>query len=82
MVLDYVILFLAICNIASLNGNAISNRSVNTSPLPPLSDRCKEAARDPARKIEAIKIYREETGLGLRDAKNAVEAFIANASTL
>ena len=44
-------------------------------PLPP-SDRVKEIARDPNRKIEAIKVYREETGAGLAEAKEAVEAFI------
>lgn len=41
-----------------------------------LSDRVKELARDPARKIEAIKAYREETGAGLAEAKQAIEAFI------
>jgi ribosomal protein L7/L12 len=28
------------------------------------------------RKIEAIKVYREETGVGLTEAKEAVEAYI------
>jgi ribosomal protein L7/L12 len=42
----------------------------------PLSDRIKELARDPKRKIEAIKVYREETGAGLAEAKEAVEAFM------
>ena len=41
-----------------------------------VSDRVKELARDPSRKIEAIKVYREETGVGLREAKAAVEDFI------
>ena len=41
-----------------------------------LTDRVKELARDPARKIEAIKLYREETGAGLAEAKEAVETFI------
>jgi ribosomal protein L7/L12 len=41
-----------------------------------LSDHVKELARDPARKIEAIKVYREETGVGLAEAKAAVEAYI------
>ena len=41
-----------------------------------LSDRVKEIARDPAKKIQAIKIYREETGAGLADAKEAIEAYI------
>jgi hypothetical protein len=44
-------------------------------PTRPLSDRVKELAGDPARKIEAIKAYREETGAGLAEAKQAVEAF-------
>ena len=44
----------------------------------PLSDRVKQLAGDPARKIEAIKIYREETGAGLKEAKDAIEAFINN----
>src|SRR5882724_11363265 len=38
------------------------------------SERVKEIARDPNRKIEAIKAYREETGADLADAKQAVEA--------
>lgn len=42
----------------------------------PLSDRVKQLASDPARKIEAIKVYREETGAGLAEAKEAVEAYI------
>jgi hypothetical protein len=41
-----------------------------------LSDRVKELARDPNRKIEAVKFYREETGAGLAEAKGAVEAFV------
>jgi hypothetical protein len=41
-----------------------------------LSDRVKELARDPYKKIEAIKVYREETGANLVEAKDAVEAYI------
>jgi ribosomal protein L7/L12 len=41
-----------------------------------LSERVKELARDPSRKIAAIKAYREETGAGLAEAKEAVEAWI------
>jgi ribosomal protein L7/L12 len=33
-------------------------------------------AADPGRKIEAIKVYREETGAGLAEAKEAIESFI------
>ena len=42
----------------------------------PLSDRVKQLAADPLRKIEAIKAYREETGAGLAEAKEAIESFI------
>ncbi|MFI4996051.1 MAG: ribosomal protein L7/L12 [Hyphomicrobiales bacterium] len=48
-----------------------------TSPAA-LSARVQDIARDPARKIEAIKAYREETGLGLKEAKDAVEGFPAS----
>jgi ribosomal protein L7/L12 len=41
----------------------------------PLSDRVKQLAADPGRKIEAIKVYREETGAGLAEAREATEAF-------
>jgi len=43
-----------------------------------LSDRVKELAGDPSRKIEAIQAYREETGASLADAKAAVETFISS----
>jgi hypothetical protein len=36
-------------------------------------------ARDPAQRIAAIKLYRELAGVGLLEAKNAVEAFLAAA---
>lgn len=42
----------------------------------PLSERVRQIASDPAQKIPAIKAYREETGAGLAEAKEAVEAFI------
>jgi ribosomal protein L7/L12 len=41
-----------------------------------LSERVKELARDPSKKINAIKVYREETGAGLKESKEAVEAWI------
>src|SRR5262249_326593 len=43
---------------------------------PPLSDRVKQLASDPVRKIEAIEVYREETGAGLAEAKEAIEAYL------
>ena len=42
----------------------------------PLSERVKQLANDPSRKIEAIKVYREEIGAGLAEAKEVVEAYI------
>jgi hypothetical protein len=39
-----------------------------------VSERVKELVRT-GKKIEAIKMYREETGAGLKEAKDAVEAF-------
>lgn len=46
-----------------------------------LSERVKEAANDPARKIEAIKLFREETGASLAEAKAAVEHYIRTAKS-
>lgn len=40
-------------------------------------ERVREAIRS-GQKIEAIKIYREVTGLGLKEAKGAVERLIAS----
>ena len=53
-------------------------RQLNIDPTKPpeLSDRVRELARDPARKIEAIKVLRDETGAGLAEAKDAVESYI------
>jgi len=42
-----------------------------------LSEEVKALANDPAKKIAAIKLHREQTGLGLKEAKDAVDAYIA-----
>lgn len=42
-----------------------------------LSQKVKALADAPAQKIEAIKLHREQTGLGLSEAKDAVEAYLA-----
>lgn len=54
-------------------------RALNIEPdsCDDLSEAVKEIARDPNRKIEAIKAYREETGASLVEAKEAVENFQA-----
>ena len=54
----------------------LQQMNINFDESSGLSDRVKELARDPHRKIEAIKIYRDETGAGLLEAKEAVEAYI------
>lgn len=41
-----------------------------------LSNEVKALADDPAQKIAAIKLHRDQTGLGLKEAKDAVEAYI------
>jgi hypothetical protein len=41
-----------------------------------LSEEVKKLADDPGRKNQAIKLHREQTGLGLKDAKDAVEAYV------
>jgi ribosomal protein L7/L12 len=43
-----------------------------------LSDEVRRLARDPGNKILAIKLHREQTGLGLKEAKDAVEAYMAS----
>jgi ribosomal protein L7/L12 len=50
---------------------------VEDTPRCLLSPEVQAAALDPGRKIEAIKLHREQTGVGLREAKDAVEAFIS-----
>jgi Ribosomal protein L7/L12 C-terminal domain len=43
-----------------------------------LSEEVKTLANDPARKIEAIKLHREQSGAGLKEAKDAVETYMAS----
>jgi ribosomal protein L7/L12 len=47
--------------------------AADPATLPPPSDAVKQLAAS-GKKIEAIKQYRSETGLGLSEAKSAVEA--------
>lgn len=41
-----------------------------------LSERIKAIAIDPKNKIEAMKLYRQETGASLLEAKDAIEDFL------
>jgi hypothetical protein len=52
---------------------------VDSDPISPegLSEAVQTIAAEPGRKIEAIRVHRLETGLGLKEAKDAVEAYIA-----
>jgi hypothetical protein len=45
-------------------------------PNPPITDELKVLARTPGAKIAAIKAYREQTGAGLKEAKEAAERMI------
>lgn len=62
-------------NRLELSLNLILNRMEIELPSQ-LSERIQQIALDPQRKIEAIKLYREETKVGLREAKEAIEEFI------
>jgi hypothetical protein len=54
----------------------LKHHGIESSLGPPLSEQVKELARNPSLKIMAIKAYREETGVGLAEAKAAVEEYI------
>jgi hypothetical protein len=40
---------------------------------PPPSQKILDSARDPKQRIEAIRAYRQETGLGLKEAVQAID---------
>jgi ribosomal protein L7/L12 len=61
---------------AEIQHGIAPDRQDRPIPAQPPSDRVKQLASDSSRKIEAIKVYREETGAGLAEAKEAVEAHI------
>lgn len=50
--------------------------AATSSQVIPLSDRVKTIADDPHRKLEAVKLYLEESGASLVQAKVAVETYI------
>jgi ribosomal protein L7/L12 len=49
---------------------------VEEGPACPLSPQVQELARNPSRKIQAIALHRKQAGVGLKEAKDAVESFI------
>lgn len=58
------------------NSLALILTKLEIEPTSQLSERVKYLARDPYRKIEAIKVYREESNCTLREAKEAIEDFL------
>lgn len=51
---------------------------VDPSTPASLSNEVKSLIGERGRKIEAIKLHRQQTGAGLREAKHAVEAYTAS----
>ena len=58
----------------SASVDSARQNAVYSAPTPPgaASDQIADLIRR-GKKIEAIKVYREQTGVGLKDAKDAVE---------
>jgi hypothetical protein len=54
----------------------LKHQGVSLLPHASMSEEVQQLARDPARKIEAMKLHREQTGLGLAEAKSDIEDFI------
>ena len=55
-----------------------ARRTVNVDDLPVPAEKVRRLAADPKRTIDAIREYRQETGLGLLEAKEAVEQLMAS----
>ena len=74
----FVIFIVALITIAIVRARSAANASIVPKPQPkaaPAEGGATVASLMQAgRKIEAIKLYREQTGAGLADAKDAVEA--------
>jgi len=51
--------------------------NLNPSAFAPPSERVKELAADPARKIEAMRLYRQETGADLKTAQAMIDSLAA-----
>jgi ribosomal protein L7/L12 len=57
-----------------------NGRLIDGTGAAPVPDAVVVIRDDPAKKIQAIALHREQTGIGLKEAKNAVEAYIAGRS--
>lgn len=51
----------------------VNHFGIRSAVLPAPSDDVKALAADPKKKIEAIRAYRQQSGAGLREAKEAIE---------
>lgn len=60
---------------ADEGGKSQGFKSISEPRQASLSEEVQRLARDPAKKIEAIKLHREQTGLGLAEAKADIENF-------
>ena len=59
-----------VCRALGVDPTQLEARASDSSPLPP---QIMEAVRG-GRKIQAIKLYRDWTGVGLKEAKDAIDA--------
>lgn len=57
--------------------NELNLKYEDGNPGGELSEAVRQLADDPNQKIAAIKLYREQTGASLADAKEAIEAYMA-----
>ena len=55
------------------NRNSVTFETSGNTQTPQSLEYIKQIALNPARKIEAIKLYREATGAGLREAREVIE---------
>jgi ribosomal protein L7/L12 len=72
-----ILLHLRVNRLELQSGN--SSQAISFDPMA-VSDRVRELAKDSSRKIEAIKVLREETGLGLAESKRVVEQLARDSS--
>jgi ribosomal protein L7/L12 len=54
----------------------LKHQGISAAPQAAFSEEVQRLARDPAQKIAALKLHREQTGLGLAEAKDDIEDFI------
>jgi ribosomal protein L7/L12 len=76
LALQSVAIWFAVARVGQQLARIVAHLGIDTSKPLPLSDRVKELARQPSRKIEAIKLLREETGMSLSEAKTAIDEYI------